>query len=177
MKKISVFTDGSSTVYHDKQGYRYGGYSVYFPKREQKNVRVSCKGKEQKVTNQRMELKACKRALEMALPHSNLDITIYSDSMYSINVITKWSKTWAKNSWTRDKKEILNLDIIKDLYDVYNRVMEAGNKIQFKHVRSHQKEPTHGTKEHSLWAGNFMADKLATEAMKSRRESSQLKNN
>ena len=34
--------------------------------------------------------------------------------------------------------------------------------VIFKHCRGHQKEPTKGTDEHTVWFGNFSADKLAT---------------
>lgn len=169
MITIKVFVDGSSTVYHDKEGYRYGGYAVYFPFREHKHIQVSCKGKANKVSNQRMELKACLEAIKLAQDRNNIHAIIYSDSMYSINTITKWSKTWANNGWSRGSKEICNLDIIKELYEIYNKVIENGNKIDLIHVRAHKKEPTKGTEEHFLWYGNNRADFMANNAMNIRR--------
>jgi len=173
MKEICVFTDGSSTVYQDKNGYRYGGYSVYFPNRERRHIQVSCKGKKNKVSNQRMELKACLEALKLAEKVNGYHATIYTDSKYSINTITKWSKEWEKKGWKKaDGKVVCNLDIIKEISKVYGNAIANGNKIDFIHVRAHKKEPSKGTHEHFLWHGNNRADKIAREAMEMRRNKS-----
>lgn len=175
MRRISVFTDGSSSVFHDSDGYRYGGYSVYFPNREHKSIQVSCKGKKNKVTNQRMELKACLEALKLSLKGDKIHAIIHSDSMYSIKTITEWAPKWQKDGWTRKTGELCNLDIIMEIMDVYNETINKGNIIDFVHVRAHQKEPK-GDGERFIWRGNYMADKLANDAMNNRRNQQSIRN-
>ena len=58
-------------------------------------------------------------------------------------------------------KEIINLDLIKQLY-----YLVLNNNVTFIHVRSHQKEPLDKSSEDWFkWNGNNMADKLAFKAM------------
>ena len=37
-----------------------------------------------------------------------------------INVLTKWAPSWAKNGWRKKSGEIKNLDLVKQLYDLYD---------------------------------------------------------
>lgn len=116
------------------------------------------------VTNNICELFAIKTAIDMYAKSTN-SIKIFTDSMYSVNIFTKWAKNWKKNNWTKsDKKIILNLDLIKDIYEktlIYN--------IKFIHCRSHQTEPKDKSSNlYNIWFGNNLADKLATEAMHSK---------
>ena len=46
---------------------------------------------------------------------------IHSDSEFWINVLTKWAPTWEKNGWTKKNGEIKNLDIVKELYELYKK--------------------------------------------------------
>ena len=46
---------------------------------------------------------------------------IHSDSEFWINVLTQWADTWHANGWTKKRGEILNLDIVKELYDLYHK--------------------------------------------------------
>jgi len=86
--------------------------------------------------------------------------------MYTINCATKWAKGWEQNGWKRkvgsSLKEVLNLDLIKELYQLVSSV-----EIKFVHVRSHQKEPSKADSKWRLWFGNKMADELAGQAMNS----------
>lgn len=50
-------------------------------------------------TNNIAELNALKKALEIAKNYN--EVTIYSDSMYAIDCITKWAYTWEKNNWVK----------------------------------------------------------------------------
>lgn len=159
--QIKIYTDGSSTV-HKQNGLRYGGIGVYFPDYPENNISNPYKGTD--VTNQRMELTACITGISKCLDIiekiqrdvNNYEIHIYTDSMYTINCITKWATKWEKLGWKRMVGgDISNLDLIKTLYE-YNKTY----KLKFYHVRAHQKE----SKENNDWYGNHMADKLATDA-------------
>ncbi len=90
MSNIVVFTDGASTVYKDENNNRYGGAGVYFENNIINSINKSFKGPT--VTNQRMELMACICAIKAFAKHfgkdsSNYQLTIYSDSMYTITAV------------------------------------------------------------------------------------------
>ena len=67
-------------------------------------------------TNIRMEGTALINALKLA---GNEPVEIHTDSEFWINVATKWAEGWEKNGWTKKNGEIKNLDIVKELYELY----------------------------------------------------------
>jgi ribonuclease HI len=84
-------------------------------------------------TNQRAELTALLESLRFAAAHPELKITIYTDSMYSINCTSKWGPGWKRKGWKRDSGEPLqNLDIIKLLVEIWKPCWPL------QHVRGHQ---------------------------------------
>lgn len=157
MKTIALFTDGSS--HQSQEGHRYGGYGIYFPS-EPLTISQSCRGSN--ATNQRMELRGCLDGIRRGVTLGD-HVMVYTDSMYTINCITKWASNWKANQWKRPgNAPICNLDIIRPLYGLYKK-----HSIEFIHVPSHQSEPEDkDSHEHWLWHGNYMADKLAWDAMK-----------
>jgi ribonuclease HI len=73
-------------------------------------------GFEKNTTNNRMELMAALEALKEARTLSNGEVTVYTDSSYVINGITKWVKGWQRNGWlTQEKKPVLNQDLWEPL--------------------------------------------------------------
>lgn len=96
-------------------------------------------------TNNIAELYAIEKALEEQ-PENNL--IIYSDSMYSINVFTKWLPGWKKNNWKRSNGEpVLNAELI----DHIDKILQM-RTVSFKHVKAHAGHPL-----------NDAADRLANE--------------
>jgi ribonuclease HI len=84
-------------------------------------------------TNQRAELTALLESVRFAAAHPELKITIYTDSMYSINCTSKWGPGWKRKGWKRDSGEPLqNLDIIKPLVELWKPCWHL------QHVRGHQ---------------------------------------
>jgi len=167
VKNIIFYTDGSSTVFPDKKKLKYGGIGVFVSKYSKYNVSRGLVGP--KVTNQICELQACIDALKISKEIinnnkriKNLNIIIYSDSMYTIKSVTEWCIKWKKNNWKKsDNKKISNLELIKELYSLTNEL-----EVKYIHVRSHQKEPSDkNSKEWVIWNGNDNADKLASKAM------------
>ena len=79
-------------------------------------------------TNNRMEMTAIKKALSRAKLSGYTQLVVHSDSMYCINGMTKWRKSWAK----KPNKKILNKDLWNSLWDT-----EAGLKVRYKHVKGH----------------------------------------
>ena len=74
-------------------------------------------GSEPNTTNIRMEGTAIKNAINLA---GDEPVEIHTDSEFWINTITKWAPTWATNNWHKKSGEIKNLDLVKELYDLYN---------------------------------------------------------
>jgi ribonuclease HI len=78
-----------------------------------------------------MELEGVINAL--AKVESGSENTIYTDSSYLINGITKWVHGWQKNGWkTKTKEEVLNKDLWLRLIEVCEN-----KKVDFKYVGGH----------------------------------------
>lgn len=96
-------------------------------------------------TNNRMELRAVIAGLE-ALKKKGLSITIYSDSQYVINSVTKgWLDNWIATNFKGGKKN-------KDLWLLYKE-LSRGHTINFVWVKGHADNPY-----------NNRCDELATKA-------------
>lgn len=104
-------------------------------------------GKEKDSTNIRMEGLAMIAAIKYA---GEEGCEIHSDSEFWINVVTKWAPTWCANGWKKSKGEIKNLEIVKELYELYQKY-----PVKLVWVRGHV-----GTEY------NELADKWANKARK-----------
>ncbi|KND48726.1 MAG: ribonuclease HI [Parcubacteria bacterium C7867-003] len=102
-------------------------------------------GRETETTNNRMELMAVISSLE-SIPNEK-EITIFIDSAYVVNGITRWVKGWKLNNWkTSTKEDVQN----KDLWE---RLVEAVSHkvIDWKLIKGHSGTP-----------GNERCDIIAT---------------
>jgi len=160
MTTITVFSDGSSTVYNDQNNLKYGGIGVYVDGYDEYNLSIPLIGSD--VTNQKAELLAAINAIKICKNKiNNLNkIILYSDSMYTINCATKWAIEWEKNGWKRKGGEIINLIYVKELYNLTKK-----NVVEFRHIRSHQKKPLKTDDKWFTWNGNNIVDLLASNAM------------
>jgi ribonuclease HI len=102
-------------------------------------------GREDHTTNNRMELKAAIESLQRA--QASQEITIYTDSAYVLNGITRWVKGWVKNNWkTSLKVDVVNKDLWQEL------ILATEHKvISWKLIKGHS-----GT------GGNERCDVIAT---------------
>jgi ribonuclease HI len=159
MTTVEVFSDGSSTVYKNADNLKFGGIGVHI-KDYKYDISFPLIGSA--VTNQKAELIAAIMAIKLCKNKiKQLDkIILYTDSMYVINCATKWAKEWEKNDWKRKKGEVLNLELVKELYELSKSI-----NVTFKHIRSHQKEPDKNNENWYLWNGNKIVDKLANDIM------------
>lgn len=109
LSKVDMFTDGACSGNPGPGGYgtilRCGG------------VEKELSGGNPDTTNNRMELMAVIVGLK-ALKRP-CDITIYTDSQYVANGITKgWAESWRRNGWRKaDKKPAQNPDLWEALLD------------------------------------------------------------
>ena len=162
MKDIIVFTDGS-TLNNQKKGNRKGGVGVYFKDNNDLNISLSLKEtKDFKVTNNVAELMGAVLAIESILGNMKLGkkkIILYTDSMYVINIVNTWGKSWEKNNWKKsNNKKVDNIELVKKLYYYSQNI-----KVTFNHSKGHSKEPPKTDPNYFIWYGNYMADKLAVE--------------
>ena len=101
-------------------------------------------GGEDNTTNNRMELIAAIKALEYL--NESYEITLYTDSNYVKDGITKWIFNWKKNNWkTSSKKTVKNCDLW----------------IQLDTIQEKRKVTWNWVKGHSGNIGNERADELA----------------
>jgi ribonuclease HI len=146
-RMLSIYTDGSSLA-NGTAGAR-AGVGVYFGPCDSKNVSEALAGARQ--TNQRAELTAILRALELAPRHR--DVTIHTDSRYSIDCVTTWYKGWKRNGWlTASKKPVENRDLIQDVRNKIEERQSLGCETYFVWVKGHSGDP-----------GNMEADRLAVQ--------------
>ncbi|KAG9712724.1 hypothetical protein KCU75_g24689, partial [Aureobasidium melanogenum] len=98
-KPVIIYTDGSS-LGNGAHG-AVAGVGVYFGPKDKRNLSEPLSGTRQ--TNQRAELTAIQRALEIA--PRNRPVTIYTDSNYSIKCVTEWFVKWRANGWLNASKK------------------------------------------------------------------------
>ena len=90
-------------------------------------------GGEDDTTNNRMELMAAIKALETLRPGYSGPITLWTDSVYVKDGITKWIIGWKKRGWRKaDKKPVMNADLWKQL-DALN----SERNVEWKWVKGH----------------------------------------
>ena len=114
--KVKAYTDGACSGNPGP-----GGWGVYLIAENNLGKVVkeeALYGKNKETTNQIMELTAAIQALE-TLKRENVDITIFTDSKYLIDGITKWVFGWIKNNWnTASKKPVANRLLWERLLDL-----------------------------------------------------------
>ena len=122
-KLIEIYTDGACSGNPGPGGW--GAIIIY------NNDSSTLSGGENLTTNNRMEITAIIKSLEMI--EENSEIKIYTDSKYVINGITNWIKAWKKNNWiSSNKKVVKNVDLWKNLDLLVQR-----KKISWQWVKGH----------------------------------------
>lgn len=138
--KVVIYTDGGCRGNPGPGGW---GAVLLFGKHEKEIY-----GYEEETTNNRMELMAAIRALEMLKRPCEIELT--TDSQYVRRGILEWMQDWKKRDWkTAAKKPVKN----KDLWQRLDQAITPHN-ISW-----------HWIKGHSGHQGNEMADQLANRAM------------
>ncbi|KAI9803547.1 MAG: hypothetical protein M1825_001890 [Sarcosagium campestre] len=142
---LRIHTDGSSLG--NGVAGAVAGVGVFFGRDDKRNVSEALSGSRQ--TNQRAELTAILRALEIAPRHR--EVVILTDSSYSINCVTVWSANWIKNGWKSSTgKAVENRDLIEDILLKIDERESLGVPTRFEWLKGHASH-----------AGNVEADRLA----------------
>lgn len=128
MKKVEIFTDGAC-----KGNPGPGGWgSILRYKETEKEI----SGGEANTTNNRMELTAVIKALELL--KEPCEVELYTDSQYVANALTQgWAKKWQANGWMRNKKEkALNPELWEKLLKLYDT-----HSVKVNWVKGHAGHP------------------------------------
>lgn len=160
---IYIFTDGGCKNNGRKNAV--AAYSVHFT--EDQNSDYYKFNNSELLTNdpsnQHAELTAIYKCLETIVTNkelfSNKNIIVVTDSVYSMNCITKWSANWKKNGWKTAKgQDIKHKSLIQNIVEHYDDILSF-TKLSFKHVFSHLKEPENKeSMQYFLWYGNKKVD-------------------
>lgn len=142
MKKATIYTDGACSGNPGAGGY--GAVLIYGSHRRE------ISGSEKATTNNRMEMMAVIKSLEML--KEPCEVALYSDSRYVVDAIEKgWALRWQKNNWMRNKKEpALNPDLWEAMLELLRK-----HKVIFHWVKGHVGNPE-----------NERCDELARDAIK-----------
>lgn len=144
---LRVYTDGS--VSNNGGDNPRGGIGVWFGEGDPRNVGEVFK--EENPTNQRCELMAVARAVEIV--GKEQPAVVVTDSKYAIGCFTQWCDRWRANGWKNSKGEsVKNKEII-------SRGLGAldGSRITFDYTKGHAA----GNDPDAV--GNRHADRLANE--------------
>ena len=140
MKKVTIFTDGACSGNPGPGGW---GAILRYNENEKE-----LSGGEISTTNNRMELMAAISALEALT--KPVQVSLYTDSIYLKDGITKWIHNWKARAWkTASKKPVKNKELWMRL--------EAAMKV-------HQL-PWCWIKGHAGHVENEKADRLARDAI------------
>ncbi len=141
MKYVEIYTDGACSGNPGAGGY--GALLMYGSAKKElsQGYRMT--------TNNRMEMLAVIKALEALKEPCR--VTLYSDSKYVIDAITKgWVAKWKQNGWQRNKKEkASNVDLWEAMLIQLER-----HDVTFQWVKGHADNP-----------GNERCDALARAAI------------
>ena len=142
---VEIYTDGACS-----ENPGPGGWGVLMIWRDDEKELF---GGEPATTNNRMELMAAIQALESL--NRQIPVTLYTDSKYVLDGITKWIKGWKRNGWrTAAKKPVKNDDLWRRLDEAL-----AGHEVDWQWVKGHAGNP-----------GNERADDLAKKGVDHVRE-------
>ena len=106
---VTIYTDGSCRSNPGPGGWA----AILFVDTKNGKAEKRISGGKEESTNQEMELMAVKEALSVLTRPCN--VTLYSDSAYVVNSISKgWMEGWKKNGWKK-KGGVANLELWKEV--------------------------------------------------------------
>ncbi|MBL6622063.1 MAG: ribonuclease HI [Rickettsiales bacterium] len=123
MKKITIYTDGSSLGNPGNGGW--GAILIY------NDIKKEISGNAKNVTNNQMELLAAINSLKTL--KEKCEVTLITDSTYVKNGITLWIKNWEKNNWqSANKKPVKNKELWQELANLNNQ-----HQVKWQWVKGH----------------------------------------
>ena len=142
---LDIWTDGSCI--NNGTASASSGVGIFYSVGSDRNISTSLPAGKQ--TNNRAEL--CAILLALCTNSSDQNITIYTDSDYSIKCITLYAESWERSGWkTSAKKPVEWMRVISYIRKLILIRASRGGATRFKYIKGHS-----GNK------GNDEADKLA----------------
>lgn len=139
MKHVEIFTDGAC-----KGNPGPGGWGALLRLGEHEK---ELSGADPATTNNRMELTAAIRGLQALI--EPCEVTLYSDSKYVLDGMTKWVAGWQKRGWINaSKKPVRNADLWHELI-----AAASTHNVDWRWVKGHSGHPE-----------NDRVDRLASDA-------------
>ena len=123
-KNVILYTDGACSGNPGPGGY--AAILIY------KGMEKEISGGEPNTTNNKMEIMAVVKGLEMLKEPCN--VTIYSDSAYVVNSIEMgWIFNWQKNNWKKkDNSSVKNIELWEEML----KLLKIHN-VKFVKVKGH----------------------------------------
>ena len=126
-KHLTIYTDGAC-----RGNPGPGGWGALLRMGEKER---ELSGGEPLTTNNRMELMAAIKALEVLKRPCRVEL--HTDSVYVRDGITKWIHGWRRNGWkTADKKPVKNAELWQELLDA-----AAPHRVEWRWVKGHSGHP------------------------------------
>ena len=119
-----VFTDGSAMPNPGPGGWG----AVWVVDGE---IRAQDHGHDPDTTNNRMELMALHRGVELV--PDGTPATVYSDSNLVVRTVTEWAAGWERRGWKRKTGPVENLDLVRPLYEL----LRSRPEIEVVWIRAH----------------------------------------
>jgi ribonuclease HI len=148
---IIIFTDGACSGNPGPGGW---GSIIALPDGTVREIG----GGDRQTTNNRMEMAAAIRALQLVEAPPSGPLIVYTDSVYLIRGITQWIFGWRSRGWkSSEGKDVANRDLWEELSRQVARLKPV--TPQWKYVRGH-----------SGYAGNERCDEIAVAFRDGKRE-------
>uniref|UniRef100_A0A1B0CLB5 Ribonuclease H1 n=1 Tax=Lutzomyia longipalpis TaxID=7200 RepID=A0A1B0CLB5_LUTLO len=127
---LDVWTDGACP--NNGAGATTAGMGVFFGDDHPWNISERVVGT---ATNNRGEIQASRRAIEIAKQHGVKKLRINTDSNFLINSVTSWMPRWKKNGWkTTGKGDVKN----KDEFLLIDKELDGSIEVEWRHVPGHK---------------------------------------
>jgi ribonuclease HI len=94
-------------------------------------VVAEASGHEPATTNNRMELTAILRGIELV--PAGEPCTVWSDSNLAVRTVNEWAAGWARRGWKRKTGPVENLDLVQPLYEA----MRARPELELRWIKAH----------------------------------------
>ncbi len=133
LPEVTIYTDGSCKKY---DGITCGGWGAVLLCGEHS---LYLSGAELNTTNNRMEMTAVIKALEVLT--TACKIKLYADSQYVLNGVQTYARIWVKNDWkTSENKDVQNRDLwekilsLSDKHSIYCNWVKGHSGIEYNEV-------------------------------------------
>ena len=127
MKKITIYTDGSSLGNPGAGGW--GALLIYQDKQKEISGNIAS------ATNNQMEMTAAIEALKALKTPCN--VVLYTDSQYLKRGMSEWLDKWLRNNWqSSNKKPVKNIELWQELYN-----LSKIHNITWRWVKAHNNDP------------------------------------